>query len=60
MQGAQIIRNEAYSRYVAMTKDAAQRGSWRLLQRHHITDRRERLPLHVGIRHLGGFDGNGE
>ena len=28
MQGAQILRNEAYIRYAAVTKDAAQRCSW--------------------------------
>ena len=27
-QGAQILRNESYIRYVAVTKDAAQRRSW--------------------------------
>jgi len=27
-QGAQILRNEAYSRYAAVTKDAAERRSW--------------------------------
>ena len=28
MQGAQILRNEAYLRYAAVTKGAAQRSSW--------------------------------
>jgi hypothetical protein len=28
MQGAQILRNEAYLLYVAMTKDEAQRRRW--------------------------------
>ncbi|MFB0505859.1 MAG: hypothetical protein ACETWT_03920, partial [Thermodesulfobacteriota bacterium] len=28
IQGAQILRNEAYLQYAAMTKDAAQRRSW--------------------------------
>ncbi len=28
MQGAQILRNETYLQYVAMTKDEAQRSSW--------------------------------
>jgi len=28
MQGAQILRNEAYLWYVAMTKDDAQRRRW--------------------------------
>jgi len=28
MQGAQIMRNEAYIRYAAVTKDAAERRSW--------------------------------
>jgi hypothetical protein len=28
IQGAQILRNESYLLYVAMTKDAAQRRSW--------------------------------
>jgi len=27
-QGAQILRNEAYLRYAAVTKDAAERRSW--------------------------------
>jgi hypothetical protein len=28
MQGAQVLRNEAYFSYAAMTKDAAQRRRW--------------------------------
>jgi len=28
IQGAQILRNEAYLQYAAVTKDAAQRRSW--------------------------------
>jgi len=28
IQGAQILRNEAYLRYAAVTKDAAERRSW--------------------------------
>jgi hypothetical protein len=28
IQGAQILRNEAYIWYAAVTKDAAQRRSW--------------------------------
>ena len=28
MQGAQVLRSEAYCQYVAITKDAAQRGRW--------------------------------
>ena len=28
IQGAQILRNEAYLWYAAVTKDAAERGSW--------------------------------
>jgi hypothetical protein len=28
MQGAQILRNEAYIWYAAVTKNAAQRSSW--------------------------------
>jgi hypothetical protein len=28
MQGAQLLRNEAYTRHKAVTKDAAQRRSW--------------------------------
>ena len=28
IQGAQILRNEAYLQYAAMTKDVAQRRSW--------------------------------
>ncbi len=28
IQGAQILRNEAYLYYAAVTKDAAQRRSW--------------------------------
>jgi len=28
MQGAQILRNEAYVWYAAVTRDAAQRRSW--------------------------------
>ena len=28
IQGAQILRNEAYLQYAAMTKDAAQHRSW--------------------------------
>ena len=28
IQGAQILRNEVYLRYSAMTKDAAERRSW--------------------------------
>jgi hypothetical protein len=28
MHGAQILRNEAYIRYAAVTKNAAQRSSW--------------------------------
>jgi len=30
MQGEQILRNEAYLAYAAVTKDAAQRSRWRL------------------------------
>ena len=28
IQGAQILKNEAYSQYVAVTKDAVQHRSW--------------------------------
>jgi len=47
IQSAQILRNEAYLRYAAVTKDAAERRSWTFYEVVNITASSFSVPLQI-------------